>query len=213
MHNLKRPFYIAIEGRDGTYKTTISKNLSAHFNAAWTEEPNNRLMMCRGIRSYCLQDKETITKVARELLFWASRSISLTNIIMPHLAKGESIISDRSFLSGMVYARHELGMSYQDWIWYAKELKFIPVWPDAIIYLVGDEIKIVKNENDRYDHESDLFHRNIEMYFNEAIEVTKAAIPSTRILCARVSKDKTEEENTLQTMLIVKEALCTKHEG
>ena len=100
--------FITFEGGEGTGKTTQIKMLSKYLQSkgieiVLTKEPGGtpigqelRTMLCTG-------DKDKFDAVAEALLYYADRRIHLQQKILPALAEGKWVISDRFADSTMAY--------------------------------------------------------------------------------------------------------------
>lgn len=163
---MRRLRYIAFEGADGTGKTTLSQALADRLNAFWTYEPNGEGQINRNLRSYCLDPihKEAMNWRAREYLLLATRALS-TLKVKNALDKCQTVITDRSIVSGMVYANVASGMSFFDWWRIAGKAFWVK--PDIIVNVVTDKQKIVGDSI--YDTESDDFHSRIQQAFPKAL--------------------------------------------
>lgn len=94
--------YIVIEGIDTAGKSTQLDLLKEKFkNAIFTKEPGGTVVG-QEIRSMVL-DGDITSKAAEMFLFLADRAEHFTKVIKPNMEK--LIISDRSFVSGMSYAK------------------------------------------------------------------------------------------------------------
>lgn len=107
---LKNPykgFYIALEGIDGSGKTTQAEKLKEYFEkngrkVFLTHEPRRDGVMGSLVNDI-LKSKKKIPDVAIQYLFAAQRAIHLQEMVIPSLKKGEVVISDRSFWSSIPY--------------------------------------------------------------------------------------------------------------
>lgn len=100
--------FITFEGGEGTGKTTQIKMLAEYLQSkgievVLTKEPGGtpigqelRTMLCTG-------DKDKFDAVAEALLYYADRRIHLQQKILPALAEGKWVISDRFADSTMAY--------------------------------------------------------------------------------------------------------------
>lgn len=98
--------YIVFEGLDGCGKTTHSKSLVERMkgwgkNAVWTREPGSPLISLN-VRDLVLSHQE-LSPRALELLFQADRA-EHTAKVKELTNKGISVVSDRSYISGLAYA-------------------------------------------------------------------------------------------------------------
>ncbi len=106
----KNPYdglYIALEGIDGSGKTTQVEKLTEHFQkqgktVVKTHEPRRDGVMGELVANILKQEKE-IPEVAIQYLFAAQRAVHLEDIVEPSLKKGDVVISDRSFWSSIPY--------------------------------------------------------------------------------------------------------------
>ena len=164
--------YTVFEGNEGVGKTTLAKAFAREHRIEYTNEPNLHYPVCEILRNFCTRKNLTVTKSARELMLMASRSISLEHIVRPAIDRGESMVSDRSFLSGMVYARFENDwLDFEKWLMLARESHAIEILPDRIIYVKSTERKIdSQHADDKYDHLAPGMFGYIDKLFEEALE-------------------------------------------
>lgn len=163
---------IVFEGGDGSGKTTLSKNYAAHIGADWQYEPYGQTEVTKTLRHICLDlafKEELSDCFAREYLMFANRSISLKDI-KKKLDAGKDVVCDRSFVSGMVYAKVAADTSFEEW--HALGKRAITVFPDKIIHVTSNRMKLKKGNNDIYDTETDSFHERIRVTFSEALAFT-----------------------------------------
>jgi len=98
--------FIVIEGLDGSGKTTQAKLLAAKlkktYNAQYTQEPS-RGKIGKFIRNRILYAEERPSTAVEALLFAADRIEHIQNEVMPALAAGRLVISDRYVFSSLAY--------------------------------------------------------------------------------------------------------------
>jgi thymidylate kinase len=167
--------YIAIEGADGTGKTTLTKTFVNFLKTKGKTvfglyEPYGESPVSKKLREFCL-DKQYVDEVnwrVREYMLLASRGIS-TKVVDDFFTvhPDGTVVTDRSVVSGMVYAHVASGMSFDDWETLAK----FAFWrlPNIIVHVHVNEQKIDITEGDIYDDESDDFHTKIKKTFPDAI--------------------------------------------
>jgi dTMP kinase len=105
---------------------------------------------------------------AEALMMAADRAQHLQEVILPALAEGRHVVSDRSVYSSLAYqgGGRELGIenirSVNDWAVYGR-------WPDIVVYLRVDRDVAASRLNrslDRIEQEGDLFHKRVADAFD-----------------------------------------------
>jgi dTMP kinase len=99
--------FITFEGIEGCGKTTQIALLDEYLTRKsiahrLTREPGGTAAG-EGIRRILLSESSRLTPVAELLLFYASRSQNIDEIIAPALAAGEMVIADRFYHASMAY--------------------------------------------------------------------------------------------------------------
>jgi dTMP kinase len=99
--------YIAVEGIDGTGKSTLIAAIAAHLRSQHhtvltTEEPT-RGVHGKTIREHLGSKSKTLTGAQWLDLFEADRREHMETTVKPALARGEFVVSDRSFYSTAAY--------------------------------------------------------------------------------------------------------------
>src|SRR5882724_12061511 len=112
--NTSEGLYIAIEGIDGSGKTTQVEKLVAYFakqgkNVVRTREPRKDEGLIGELIQKILHGKTTIPPVAFQYLFSADREMHHEELIKPSLQGGKIVISDRCFWSVVPYGIMDLG--------------------------------------------------------------------------------------------------------
>jgi dTMP kinase len=102
----EKGLFIAIEGIDGSGKSSLSKNLAALFSkerpTILTREPGGSEVGAK-IRSMLYEVVQQTEKKAQYLLFAADRAQHVSSVICPALEKGYVVISDRFCDSSIAY--------------------------------------------------------------------------------------------------------------
>lgn len=167
--------YIQIEGCDGTGKSTLAKKF-AELNSEYEyrNEPSSQTQLLKDIRNCAIgryQD-DYMTPIARELLMMASRSIAIAEIQQNILSKGKKVICDRGFLSGMVYANIELGITFDGWMNLFKSLH-IGILPDLVVVVNSHSLNINTDEGNIYDDRESEFYEKVQITFSKASKWVK----------------------------------------
>lgn len=127
-------FYIALEGSEGTGKSTQVSRLANALNALAVREPGGTPtgLVLRGVMA---DPKNTsITPLTEALLMAADRHQLMNEVVAPALASGRHVVSDRSVYSSLAYQGYGRGLdverlrSINDWALNGK-------WPDIIVLL------------------------------------------------------------------------------
>ena len=121
--------YVVIEGIDTAGKSTQLDLLKENYvNAIFTKEPGGTVIG-QEIRSMVL-DGEIESRAAEMFLFLADRAEHFSKVVKPNMDK--LIISDRSFVSGMSYAKdYNIDKLYE-----LNMIALENIKPDLIILLV-----------------------------------------------------------------------------
>ena len=115
----KNPYsgiYIAIEGVDGSGKSTQVQKIKEYFEqkgktVTTTYEPNLSLFGGEDILKVFSSEKQ-IPPQALQYLLTANRLINHAEIVEPTLKKGNMLLTDRSFWSAVVYGCMDLNNTY-----------------------------------------------------------------------------------------------------
>lgn len=105
--------YIALEGIDGSGKTSQIQYLKEYFHsqgkfAIITREPRKDIGLVAEINNRALQGKLSIPRSAFQYLFTADRIMHLEELVLPALKKGQIVISDRCIWSAIPYGSTDL---------------------------------------------------------------------------------------------------------
>lgn len=105
--NEEKGLYIALEGIDGSGKTTQAIELKKYFESkgkevVTTREPRKEGVIGELVHQILLGDRKFSPK-AFQYLFTTDRVLNQEEIVLPALKRGAVVISDRAFWSGIVY--------------------------------------------------------------------------------------------------------------
>lgn len=126
--------YIALEGIDGCGKSTVAKLLhSIYLGSVLTKEPGSEHdKICSELRKLILGNEAS--NEVKMLMFIADRLQHLNKVVIPALKSGKMVISDRCYISSLVYQGGEFGVDVVDNLM----RKFTFIEPDIIFYLDVD---------------------------------------------------------------------------
>lgn len=178
---IKNGLFIALEGGEGSGKTTLAKSLKEHYESLGyevmlTREPGGT-EMGEKIREYVLNNE--LDSYTELLLFSAARRCNVLNNIVPALDDGKIIICDRYITSTMVY-QALLGTCTTYSVSKISDMVVTPldrgysIYPNIEFLLdVNAEtgIKRTKNrdDNNKFDARSIEYHKKINKAYLSAI--------------------------------------------
>lgn len=126
---------IALEGGEGTGKSTQARRLADRIGALLTREPGGTALGS-ALRRLLLDDPDLdVTPRAEALLMAADRAQHVAEVIRPALAGGRSVVTDRFIGSSIAYQGYGRQLSPQEVAslseWATDELQ-----PDLVLLLV-----------------------------------------------------------------------------
>lgn len=206
-----RGYFLALEGPDGSGKSTISELLKTEIEklgikCILTREPGGT-EIGEDIRQILLsRENEEMADRTEALLYAASRAQHVEEKIKPHLESGAVVISDRYFFSSLAYQGFSRGLGIEK-VMEINEFAINGVLPDRILFFDIDpstalQRKLVNNHGDRLEVEGDDFHEKVYMGYKEAIKrypknvVTISAkedVDSVLIQCLEIVKEDINE--------------------
>lgn len=170
MKTLTNGFLIALEGIDGTGKTTLCAALAQAFSTTYklitTKEPG-ATELGKLLRNTLLHKEVPMCDKAEFLLFATDRAQHFNQVVLPHLKEGGIVISDRMADSSLVYQGYGRSLDL-------KTLQMINNWamngrhPDLVLYLQLPTAVAYQRMKDRniplnaIEQETALMHRLTE---------------------------------------------------
>lgn len=117
--NDSKGLYIALEGIDGSGKTTQIEKLYEYFSSKGrevvkTREPRKEDGLIAELIQKILLGKTKIPPVAFQYLFSADREIHHEELILPSLKSGKVVLTDRCFWSAIPYGIMDRGGSLDE---------------------------------------------------------------------------------------------------
>lgn len=98
----QKGIYVAIEGVDGSGKSTVAELVAEALGAYLTREPGGS-PLAEAVRGVLLSGGGVADHMAEFSLFWASRFALVSEVVLPRLNEGISVVSDRSDASTFAY--------------------------------------------------------------------------------------------------------------
>jgi dTMP kinase len=132
--------YLALEGGDGSGKTTVASALEARLTARGDQvvvvrEPGSTELGER-VRDIVL-DSDHVDRWAEVFLFAAQRAQLAREVVVPALDRGAWVISDRSYYSSIAYQGRARGLG-EETVRQINEIGLEGVEPDHVFVLVVD---------------------------------------------------------------------------
>ncbi len=133
-----RGLFISLEGGEGSGKSTQAKRLKEWLESQGqcvllTREPGGT-PLAEQLRQVIFEPAAALDAVTESLLFQAARTHHTTHKILPALAEGQVVITDRYLDSTRVY-QGVLGEKSVAWVDELHRLTAGDVWPDMTLLL------------------------------------------------------------------------------
>lgn len=156
--------YIALDGAEGSGKSSQSARLAASIDALLTRETGGTAVG-RRIRDILHDPAVTDLADRAELLLTAAdRAQHLEQVVRPALTAGRHVVSDRSVFTALAYQGYGRGLPIAE----VREINDWAIggrWPDLVIMLdVREEVlaeRMRGRELDRFELESVAFHARV----------------------------------------------------
>ena len=155
---------VALEGGEGTGKSTQAERLARALGAVLTHEPGGTIVG-RAIRALVLDPALTeLDSRAEALLLAADRAQHMTEVIDPALGGGTWVVTDRFAGSSLAYQGHGRGLPLEDLEWlssWATRQR----WPDLTVLLEVPPEELARRRRgapDRLEREMPSFHARVE---------------------------------------------------
>ncbi len=155
--------WIAFEGGEGSGKSTQAALFAERIDAVLTREPGATPLGVQ-LRSLLLSPKTgTIDAHAETLLMAADRAQNLRDVVLPALADGRHVVTDRSVYSSMAYQGEGRQLGF-DAVREVNQWALGDHWPDLVVLLDIDFAQArarLGDSLDRFEQEGETFHRSI----------------------------------------------------
>jgi dTMP kinase len=162
--------YIALEGAEGSGKSTHAARLASALGAVLTREHGGTAIGER-IRAILADPASTaLSDKAEALLIAADRAQHLAEVVEPALAAGRHVVSDRSVYSSLAYQGYGRGLPLER----IREINAWAIderWPDLVLYLDVPErylaSRMRRRELDRFEQAGAAFHARVRAGFRD----------------------------------------------
>lgn len=161
--------YVAFEGGEGSGKSTQARILAQRIDGLLTCEPGGTALGSELRRLVLRTGEAPVGARAETLLMAADRAQHLEELVLPALANGRHVVSDRSAFSSLAYqgGGRRLGVEpvrrLNDWAIDSR-------WPDVVVLLElpdGEAHARLDRDLDRLEQEAMDFHTRVSDTFAE----------------------------------------------
>jgi len=191
--------YLAVEGIDGAGKSTVARELAAELrrlghSVTLVREPGGT-PVGESIREILLGLGRHLDHWTEAMLFAAARAQLAATVIAPALAKGELVVSDRSYYSSLAYQGGGRGLG-MDVVRQVNETGLRGVVPDLIVLLRLDAESgfAREDERDRISSEGIDLQRRVATAYDllaasepERFVVVDATLPVANIVATVIA--------------------------
>ncbi|HSB86819.1 MAG TPA: dTMP kinase [Ilumatobacteraceae bacterium] len=161
---MARGCYIALEGAEGTGKSTHASRLATYLGAVLTRETGGTDI---GARIRAILHDTSLTHLshrAETLLIAADRAQHIDEVVAPALAEGRHVVSDRSVYSTLAYQGYGRCLPIDE-IRQINEWAVREWWPDLVVLIDAPpevlERRMRGRQLDRFEREGDSFHTRV----------------------------------------------------
>jgi dTMP kinase len=172
---MSRPFFLSLDGLDGTGKSTQCRLL-----AKWLREQGRDVVTCidpggtplgQELRQILLSHRGDLTTTTEALLFMASRAQLVAEVIRPALEAGKIVLSDRFLLATVVYQGYA-GALDVEMLWQVGRLCTGGLEPDRT-YVLDTPLTVARGRRgqpgDRMESRPAEYHERVRQgYLTEA---------------------------------------------
>ena len=198
--------FITLDGIDGVGKSTQIKQLLGYF-----EEIGEETLLVRDpgttriggkLRELLLESDLELHRRTEAMLFMASRCEMVETILLPAIADGKTVISDRFLLANVVY-QSVGGVVQPDLLWKMGRLANGGLIPDLTILLdmpAQRSMERLGNEKDRMES------RGVD-YMEEVRQAFLQQLPHSSDNTLVINADQSPEDVSREVLAKVKEIL------
>jgi dTMP kinase len=161
---MKSGRYIAFEGAEGCGKSTLSRMLADDLDAICTRE-HGGTRIGNQVRAIVANPAHTeLDDRAEALLIAGDRAQHLAELVVPTLASGRHVVSDRSVYSSLAYQGYGRGLALED-VRRLNDWALRGRWPDLVVFLdVSEAVQKARLEGrrlDRFEQAGEAFHARV----------------------------------------------------
>ena len=164
------PAYVALEGAEGSGKSTQAVLLAEALGAILTRETGGTPV---GARLREILHDTTVTDLAdraEALITAADRAQHVVHVVRPALAAGRVVVSDRSVHSTLAYQGYGRGLDLAE-LRRINDWAIGGLWPERVVLLDAPTAvlaaRIRDRDLDRFERAGDDFHARVAAGFRE----------------------------------------------
>jgi len=160
---MARGLFLVFEGIDASGKSTQARRVAAAHGALFTFEPGDT-PLGTDLRKWLLADPTPMKPQTEALLMLADRSHHVASVLVPALAEGRDVVSDRYFASTLAYQGYGRGVDLAD-LRAATDLAIGTCIPDLTVLIDVDVAtaseRKVRDARDRFETSDLEFHQRV----------------------------------------------------
>lgn len=190
--------FISFEGSEGSGKSTQSRMLAGYLRkkglkVVFLREPGGT-RISEEIRDILLNPKnKSMTKICELLLYMASRSQAVSEVILPALKKGKVVICDRFLDSTLAYQGYGLGMDIR-LIKYIADFVTLRLKPGLTLFLdlpAKEGLRNINRPKDRIEKRPLEYHRRVR---NAYLRLAASEPERIKIIRVQPAKGQTQKK-------------------
>ncbi|HEX6787451.1 MAG TPA: dTMP kinase, partial [Acidimicrobiales bacterium] len=161
---MDRGCYIALEGSEGSGKSTHARRLAVELDAVFTFE-HGGTPIGKLVRAILADPANSeMTDKTEALLIAADRAQHIEQVVRPALEAGRNVVSDRSIYSSLAYQGYGRGLPLDE-VRAVNEWAIDGCWPDLVVLLdvPGEQLahRMRRRELDRFERSGPEFYARV----------------------------------------------------
>ena len=158
------PPYIALEGAEGSGKSTQAALLAESLGAVLTQETGGTAIGTRLRQILHDNDVTELDARAEALIAAADRAQHIAEVVLPALRAGRSVVSDRSVYSTLAYQGYGRQLDLAE-LRRINDWAVQGVWPSLVVFIEAHPDVVADRLNgrqlDRFERAGDAFHERV----------------------------------------------------